>query len=39
VHLRPDKSAKYETVAGVMSSAQRIGLTKIGVVGSEQFIE
>ena len=39
VHLRPDKSAKYETVAAVMSSAQRLGLTKIGVVGSEQFIE
>ena len=39
VHLRPDKSAKYETVAAVMAAAQRLGLTKIGVVGSEQFIE
>jgi len=39
VHLRPDRAAKYETVAAVMVSAQRIGLTKIGVVGSEQFIE
>jgi biopolymer transport protein ExbD len=39
VHLRPDKSAKYAIVAGVMASAQRIGLTKIGIVGSEQFIE
>jgi len=25
--------------AGVMASAQRLGLTKIGIVGSEQFIE
>jgi biopolymer transport protein ExbD len=39
VHLRPDKAAKYAVVAGVMASAQRIGLTKIGIVGSEQFIE
>ena len=38
LHLRPDKNAKYEIVAGVMASAQRLGLTKIGIVGSEQFI-
>jgi biopolymer transport protein ExbD len=39
LHLRPDKAAKYEVVAAVMVSAQRLGLTKIGIVGSEQFIE
>ena len=39
LHLRPDKNAKYAVVAGVMASAQRLGLTKIGIVGSEQFIE
>jgi biopolymer transport protein ExbD len=39
VHLRPDKAAKYEVVAGVMASAQRLGLTKIGIIGSEQFVE
>ena len=39
VHLRPDKAAKYSVVAGVMASAQRLGLTKIGIVGSEQFVE
>ena len=39
LHLRPDKKAKYEIVAGVMAAAQRLGLTKIGIVGSEQFIE
>ena len=38
VHLRPDKNAKYEVVAAVMVSSQRLGLTKIGIVGSEQFI-
>ncbi|HSV52371.1 MAG TPA: biopolymer transporter ExbD [Burkholderiaceae bacterium] len=39
VHLRPDRKARYEIVAGVLASAQRTGLTKIGVVGSEQFIQ
>jgi len=39
LHLRPDKAAKYDIVAGVMASAQRIGMTKIGIVGSEQFVE
>ena len=39
VHLRPNKLSKYAVVAGVMASAQRLGLTKIGIVGSEQFIE
>ncbi|WP_175781735.1 ExbD/TolR family protein [Burkholderia anthina] len=38
VHLRPDRHARYDVVAQVLSSAQRTGLTKIGVVGSEQFI-
>ena len=39
VHLRPDKSAKYDRVALVLATAQRLGLTKIGIIGSEQFIE
>jgi biopolymer transport protein ExbD len=39
IHLRPDKSSKYGTTAEVMAAAQRTGLTKIGIVGSEQFIE
>jgi biopolymer transport protein ExbD len=39
VHLRPDKASRYAVTAGVMASAQRLGLTKIGIVGSEQFVE
>ena len=39
VHLRPNKDASYGVVASVMASAQRLGLTKIGIVGSEQFVE
>ncbi len=39
VHLRPNKLARYEVVAAVMASTQRIGLTKMGIVGSEQFVD
>jgi biopolymer transport protein ExbD len=39
VHIRPDKAAKYDVVAGVLAAAQRNGVTKMGIVGSEQFIE
>jgi biopolymer transport protein ExbD len=38
LHLRPNKLVKYRNVAMVMASAQRLGLTKIGLVGQEQFI-
>jgi biopolymer transport protein ExbD len=37
VHLRPNKLVAYKVVAGVMASAQRLGVTKIGMVGNEQF--
>jgi biopolymer transport protein ExbD len=37
IHFRPDPRAKYELVAGALASAQRLGLQKIGLVGSEQF--
>jgi len=37
VHLRPNKLVKYESVAMVMASAQRLGMTKIGLIGNEQF--
>jgi biopolymer transport protein ExbD len=39
VHIRPDKASKYEVTAMVLATAQRLGMTKLGVVGSEQFIE
>jgi biopolymer transport protein ExbD len=38
IHLRPDRSAKYDSVAGVLAAAQRHGLAKVGLVGSEQFL-
>ncbi len=38
IHLRPNKLATYKYVAMVLASAQRLGVTKIGLVGAEQFI-
>jgi len=37
LHIKAQAKAKYEAVAGVLASAQRQGLTKIGIVGTEQF--
>ena len=38
VHLRPNKLVTYKHVVLVMASAQRLGVTKIGLVGNEQFM-
>ena len=37
VHLRPNKLVRYDRVAAVLASAQRLGLKKLGIVGNEQF--
>lgn len=37
IHVRSDGAARYEIVAMVMATAQRLGLTKIGVTGNEAF--
>jgi biopolymer transport protein ExbD len=33
IHVQPQQGVKYEPVAQALSSAQRLGLTKIGLVG------
>jgi biopolymer transport protein ExbD len=38
VHLRPNRATAYKHVAAVMAAAQRIGVTKIGISGNEQFM-
>jgi biopolymer transport protein ExbD len=38
VHLRPNKLVTYKVVAMIMASAQRLGVTKIGIVGNAQFL-
>ena len=39
VHIRPHKSAGYAVFASVLSSSKRVGLTKIAVIGAEQFVQ
>jgi biopolymer transport protein ExbD len=38
IHLRPNKLVAYKDVAAVMASAQRLGITKLGLIGGEQFM-
>jgi biopolymer transport protein ExbD len=38
LHVRPDKHVEYKTVISVMAAIQRNKLTKIGLIGGEQFI-
>ncbi|MDR1854022.1 MAG: biopolymer transporter ExbD [Azoarcus sp.] len=38
IHVRPDRAVLYDTVAAVMAAIQRNGLTKVGLVGAEQFL-
>ena len=37
LHLRAHARARYETVAAVLAGAQRHGLNKLGILGTEQF--
>ena len=37
LHIRSHGKAKYEAVMAVMAHAQRLGLMKLGIVGSEKF--
>jgi biopolymer transport protein ExbD len=39
VHIRPNKLVEYKQVALVLASAQRLGVTKLGMVGNEQFVK
>jgi biopolymer transport protein ExbD len=39
VHIRPNKNAQYAVFANVISTAKRRGLTRIAVIGSEQFVQ
>ena len=38
LHLRPNKLVPYKVVAMILASAQRLGVTKIGIIGNEQFL-
>lgn len=38
LHIRPNRLVEYKHVAGVLAAAQRLGITSIGVVGSEDYL-
>ena len=38
LHLRPNTLTKYDVVAKILATAQRVGVTNIGIVGNEQFL-
>jgi biopolymer transport protein ExbD len=39
VHFRPNRLAKYDIVARTLADAQRLGVKKIGFVGTDQYME
>ena len=39
VHIRPNKDCQYAVFANVLSTSKRKGLTKMAVVGHEQFVK
>ena len=39
LHIKPNRSVKYNSVALALASAQRNQITRIGFVGNEQYVE
>ena len=39
LHIRSDPKAKYEATAAVLAGAQRQGLNKLGILGTETFVD
>ena len=39
VQIRPDKDCSYAVFANVLSTSKRKGLTKMAVIGHEQFVQ
>ena len=39
IHIRPNKDSQYAVFANVLSTSKRKGLTKMAVIGSEQFVQ
>ena len=37
LHLKPNKLAKYDAIAKVLATAQRLGVKNIGIVGNEKL--
>lgn len=39
LHIHADRLTDYKTVAHVLADAQRLGVTRLGIVGLDQFME
>ena len=39
IHVRPNKDCQYAVFADVLASSKRKGLSKLAVIGSEQFVQ
>ncbi|MCE9650472.1 MAG: biopolymer transporter ExbD [Parvibaculum sp.] len=39
IHLKPNRLVKYDYVAKVLAAAQRLGVSRIGFVGNEQYMD
>ena len=39
LHIAPNRLADYRTVAHVLADAQRLGITRLGIVGQDQFMD
>ena len=39
LHVRANKLVEYKYVAKVLAESQRLGITKLGMVGNEQFVK
>jgi biopolymer transport protein ExbD len=39
IHLQPNRLVSYKSVAAVMAAAQTRGITKLGMIGNEQFLK
>lgn len=38
IHIRPHKAATYALFTNVLATTKRVGLVKVAIVGSEQFL-
>ena len=39
IHVNPNRLAKYDTVAKVLADAQRVGVTKIGIGNTADYLQ
>jgi biopolymer transport protein ExbD len=38
-HIKPSKKTHYQYLTAVMSDIQKLGFTKVGIVGNERFVQ